>query len=406
MTVYIIRPKTTSVANSLKNLAPRKLTRESRVLQVAEVVKVWQEDPVYQEIKSYLEDSDKIIQYATYSNITGAKVVDIPDDAIEQVRKELESYAFISSNEPIDLIEPNINKASAKNTLSEDDLWHLESISLNLARQNRFIGTGKNITVAVLDTGVEAKHTEIEGKIVESYRLDSISNSSNPIIEDTRYEDTQGHGTHVAGLICGKTVGVAPETKIISGQLIPGGSGTKADLILWLDWLATKPEVSIVNISAGMAEYNPEINDLINCIVGIGMLPVCAIGNKINQPTNTPANCQSSLSVGAIDSNRKVADFSASGKLVVDNHLYEVPYLVAPGQGIYSSVMGGGYEAWDGTSMATPIVSGVAALILEKYRNMTYDALFNMLLDNCLLLNNAQRERQGKGLVQIPTALY
>jgi hypothetical protein len=76
MTIYIIRPQTTSVARSLK-LASRKFTPESRPSQVADVVNFWQEDSGYQEIITYLEDTDKITEYPTYSNITGAKIVDI-----------------------------------------------------------------------------------------------------------------------------------------------------------------------------------------------------------------------------------------------------------------------------------------------------------------------------------------
>ncbi|MEA5549474.1 hypothetical protein VB713_00510 [Anabaena cylindrica UHCC 0172] len=76
MTVYIIRTKTISVARSFK-LASRKFTNESRTSQVAEVVNFWQQDPVYQEITSYLEDTDKITKYSTGANITGSKVVDI-----------------------------------------------------------------------------------------------------------------------------------------------------------------------------------------------------------------------------------------------------------------------------------------------------------------------------------------
>jgi len=79
--------------------------------------------------------------------------------------------------------------------------------------------------------------------------------------------------------------------------------------------------------------------------------------------------------------------------------------LVAPGEGVYSSVQGGGYEAWDGTSMATPIVSGVAALILEKYsKQMNVGQLFDALLNNCKDLGQ-DKERQGKGLVQVTAEL-
>ena len=76
----------------------------------------------------------------------------------------------------------------------------------------------------------------------------------------------------------------------------------------------------------------------------------------------------------------------------------------APGDDVYSSVMGGGYEAWDGTSMATPIVSGVAALVLEKYPDITLADLAEELLSTCEDLD-LPADRQGAGLVQVQTVL-
>ncbi len=141
-----------------------------------------------------------------------------------------------------------------------------------------------------------------------------------------------------------------------------------------------------------------EISDLIDSLLAVGILPVCAVGNDGMNRSDTPANCRGSLSVGAINSNYQVAAFSGSGTIAINNHQYQVPYVVAPGKGVYSSVIGGGYEAWDGTSMATPIVSGVAALILEKYQTITYLDLFDALLSTCKDLG-LDKERQGKGLV-------
>lgn len=399
MTVYIIRPKTTSVARSLK-LASRKFTAESRPSQVAEMVNFWQEDSGYQEITSYLEDSDTITQYPTYSNITGAKVVDVPDEDVEQLHQDLPN-ALILRDRPIELIKPEKSTAVSKTTLTTDDLWHLEAISLVQVRQQGFTGTGKNITIAVLDTGIEATHTALQGKVSASYRLNPRTGEIQPV----PFEDTDGHGTHVAGLICGQEIGVAPETQLISGTLIPGGTGKLSDLFLWLDWLAMQPEVNIVNISAGIPTFIDEISDLIDSLLAVGILPVCAVGNDGMNRSDTPANCRGSLSVGAINSSYQVAPFSGSGTITINNHQYQVPYVVAPGKGVYSSVMGGGYEAWNGTSMATPIVSGVAALILERDPTITYLDLFDALLSNCQDLG-VDKARQGRGLVQIPTTLY
>ncbi len=138
MTVYIIRPKTTSVARSLK-LASRKFTAESRPSQVAEVVNFWQEDSGYQEITSYLEDSDTITQYPTYSNITGAKVVDVPDEDVEQLHQDLPN-ALILRDRPIELIKPEKSTAVSKTTLTTDDLWPLvKEFTNQLLRQGKLL---------------------------------------------------------------------------------------------------------------------------------------------------------------------------------------------------------------------------------------------------------------------------
>jgi subtilisin family serine protease len=88
----------------------------------------------------------------------------------------------------------------------------------------------------------------------------------------------------------------------------------------------------------------------------------------------------------------------------VNNHQYSVPDVVAPGAGVFSSVMGGGYEAWDGTSMATGIVSGLAALILERYPAIRVPDLLDTIMNTSQQLQQVAA-RQGYGLVQVVAAL-
>ncbi|MBD2144772.1 S8/S53 family peptidase [Sphaerospermopsis sp. FACHB-1194] len=423
MGVYIIRPKTTSVARSLK-LASRKFTAESRPSQVAEVVNFWQQDPVYQEINSYLDpfcgsggvireiissskDADTLMEYQNRISITGTKIVDIPDQEIDKVSQDLPN-ALILRDFQIGLIQPERNLTGKKDTINVDDLWHLEAISLITARQQGFTGTGKGITVAVLDSGIDANHPEIRDKIIESYRL----NPRTQEIQTVPFEDTVGHGTHVAGLICGNQVGVAPEAQIINSIMFPNGVCNLSDWISWFNWLALQPEINIVNISAGElslpAGYFELFNSLIDDLIAVGLLPICAVGNEGFNRSRTPGNCKGSLSVGAINNKNKVAYFSGNTTITItnDSQSYNVPYVVAPGESVYSSVLGGGYEAWNGTSMATPIVSGVAALVLEKYnKNISVLNLLDEILTNCKDLG-LDKERQGKGLVQVPKALY
>ena len=90
---------------------------------------------------------------------------------------------------------------------------------------------------------------------------------------------------------------------------------------------------------------------------------------------------------------------TASGTVTAAGHSYKVPDLVAPGEAIYSCDMDGGYDAWDGTSMATPIVSGIAALLLEEDPHITVTDLTEELMERCHDLG-APEDRQGRGLLR------
>ncbi|MFN6558679.1 MAG: S8 family peptidase [Nostoc sp. ChiSLP01] len=420
MSVYIIRPKT-SVAESL-DLASKKFTTESRQPQVEEVVDFWQENTVYKQIERWLEKanaSNQVSIYPHYYGITGATVVEMPDDEAEMMRQELPT-ASILRDRPIKLIQPlrrkSIQQLSREHTLShmtparnlgDRNLpkWHLEHINLIQRRAEGYQLNGEKITVAVLDTGIDSRHQEFQGRVSQSYKM-----NDDGTIEELRVpqnNDTDGHGTHIAGLICGRNIGVAPNTKLIDCLLLPQGIGKLSNLVFWLGWLGLKEQanVNIANISAGIPEYFPLIQELISTLLLIGILPVCAVGNDGFNNHISPGNCKNSLSVGATDSNRQLAFFSGNGRLNINNQLYDVPYLVAPGVEVCSSVPHGGYEALDGTSMATAIASGVAALTLQNNlnnnNNITVGSLINQLRSNCMDLRK-ERERQGAGLIQVP----
>ena len=92
--------------------------------------------------------------------------------------------------------------------------------------------------------------------------------------------------------------------------------------------------------------------------------------------------------------------------MVPNSQSYDVPDLVAPGADVTSCVMGGGYEAWNGTSMATPLVSGVAALIVEKFPNISLADLTDEILSAAVKLPSAPDIRQGRGLLQFPRHIW
>ena len=402
MSIYIVRPKTT-VLGRFPNLATRKLSATSRQEQVKEVAALWEENSTYEEIREWVQDTPEAHKINLLPNpdspeITGTTLVEMSEETAAQMGRELPN-ADILSNQPIELIQPQRQQDTHKHELTSAELWHLEAIELHVQRQNGFKWTGKNVTIAVFDTGIDSTHIELNSKVVEAYRFQVGQPQPQPIAGSG---DTDGHGTHVAGLIGGKTVGVAPEAKLINGVVIPGGVGTEANFLAALKWLSTRLDVQIVNISAGFPEYSEIMSDVVETMLAVGILPICAVGNDGRDRTRSPGNCRGVISVGATNQKKRVAGFSSSGILIEDRHQYRVPSLVAPGEGVYSCVMGGGYEAWEGTSMATPIVSGVAATILEEYPDITIGDIREELLSRCRDLGQPI-ERQGAGIIQIHT---
>lgn len=407
MSLFIVRPKR-RLSQSLA-LAGRSFEPTRRSAQVQEALDLRKSDPVEQEVIRRLK-SMKGVKLLTTSEsdtpVTGTMVVDMSDDlpAEEQAARLREGVpeSLVLSDSPIELIQPVQTRGAKKQAVTARDLWHLKSIGLEAARKRGFKGSGDGVTVAVLDTGIDPSHAELADRLQGAYVFDPTTWRSS---EQKPSQDTNGHGTHVAGLLCGKKVGVAPGAKLLSGVMLPHGVGRVAQFILAFEWAAMRPEVSIVNISAGHRYMSPDVlQTYIDDLLGVGVLPVVAVGNEGRNSTRCPGNCTGVVSVGAITRLRGVWSSSSSGTINAGHHQYNVPNLVAPGHEVYSSVMGGGYDAWSGTSMATPIVSGVAALILQRYPKITVADLLEELLAGCKVLEG-DFARQGKGLIQVKAAL-
>jgi subtilisin family serine protease len=253
------------------------------------------------------------------------------------------------------------------------------------------------VTIAVLDTGIDATHRELDGRVVGGVAFDV----DNQVVTDREPGDTDGHGTHVAGLIAGKSVGVAPGAKLIDGLMIPKRKGTFSAFVQAMEWAAQNPDVQIINVSAGLLGFQPGFDDVVRALLFAGVLPIAAVGNEGRNRTRSPGNYQPLLSVGATAGDGSVAAFSGSGRIQIDHQVYDVPDLVAPGKDVYSSVRGGGYEAWQGTSMSAPIVSGLAALVLERQPDLPVLDVMDVLL-NAATPVPGDPSRAGLGAARLP----
>lgn len=360
-----------------------------------------QNHPLFLEIAEWLADPVNDVRLLSTDvdtvGTTGTKIVSMSPETAHALRLEFPELAVLR-NRPVGLIRPLVDDDGGRSA-PPDDPWHLEAIGLLNARRAGFAGQGQGVTVAVLDTGVDATHPELAHGVTGSAM--AVDMASRGVVAVAPSLDTEGHGTHVAGLICGRRVGVAPAALVRNVIVIPEGRGSTAHFVLALAWAASQPDVQIINLSAGIPGFvDGGMRDAIRDVVALGVFPVVAIGNEGRNNTRSPGNYVESFAVGATTEGGAVAGFSGGGRLVVDHHQYDAPDVVAPGAAISSSVRGGGYESWNGTSMATPIVSGLAALALERYPTLSVHDLRDCIFISCKDLR-LPADRQGSGQIDI-----
>ncbi|MEV7562191.1 S8 family peptidase [Streptomyces sp. NPDC089795] len=207
-------------------------------------------------------------------------------------------------------------------------------------------GDGAGVTAYILDTGIDYAHEEFGGRARSGF--DSVGDGRDGA-------DCLGHGTHVAGTVGGRTYGVAKRVSLVSVRVLGcDGTGTWSAVVAGLDWVADHAEQpAVLNVSLG-GEVSDTVNRAATEVADRGVLPVVAAGNAAKDAcTVSPASADRVFTVGASDDNDERTSFSNFGSCVS---------LYAPGQGVVSALLGGGGVAHDGTSMATPHVTGVAAL--------------------------------------------
>ncbi|MFJ6052381.1 S8 family peptidase [Streptomyces sp. NPDC092307] len=207
-------------------------------------------------------------------------------------------------------------------------------------------GTGAGVTAYILDTGIDYAHEEFGGRARSGF--DSVGDGRDGA-------DCLGHGTHVAGTVGGRTYGVAKGVSLVSVRVLGcDGTGTWSAVVAGLDWVADHAEQpAVLNVSLG-GEASETVNRAATEVADRGVLPVVAAGNSAKDAcTVSPASADRVFTVGASNDKDERTSFSNFGPCVS---------LYAPGQGVVSALLDGGSVAHDGTSMATPHVTGVAAL--------------------------------------------
>ncbi|ELY67809.1 S8 family serine peptidase [Natrinema versiforme] len=244
---------------------------------------------------------------------------------------------------------------------------------------------GEGVRVAVLDTGIDVDHPDLE--LATDDPSDPTYpggwaefNATGQRVAGSTPHDTGTHGTHVSGTVAGgattgTAIGVAPEVELLHGLVLSDTSGSFAQIVAGMEW-AVREDADVINLSLGATGKHSQFIDPVRNARESGAIVVAAIGNEGAETSGSPGNVYESVSVGAVDRNGAVPTFSGGQRVnrtewarAPDDWAappsYVVPDVVAPGVAITSAVPDGGYESMPGTSMATPHVSGTAALLLS-----------------------------------------
>jgi len=306
---------------------------------------------------------------------------------------------------PLDL-NPASVAAAAPPSATQQTTWGLGAIGVATAVS---APTGRGVKVAVLDTGIDFNHPDMGNKVERGVTAVSF-------VTGITEQDVHGHGTHVAGTVCGPRqstggirYGVAPDVDLLVGKVFNNAFRPRAtddDILEGITW-ADEQGARIISMSLSSDRetggdfpvlYETVAQQLLDRAQN-SVLLVAAAGNASDRPLSVvcvqnPAACPSILSVAAVDRNLRIASFSC--KQLDDIGPVDVS---APGVEVYSSFIEGGFEELDGTSMAAPHVSGLAALYLEAEPGLTARQLFERLRTRARMIGDASDF--GAGIVQL-----
>ncbi len=306
---------------------------------------------------------------------------------------------------------------------STNSLMGVNSDAIGATYANNVLNyTGRNVTIAIVDTGIDYTHPDLGGcsqvgpscKVRGGY--DFVNSDPDPM-------DDLGHGTHCAGIAAanGTIKGVAPDASLLAVKVCSPSTCLDSDTMAGIDW-AVANGANIISLSLGSSEQPSEGNDplqmLCDAAVSRGVTIVAAAGNE-GPGTGTIADIAASqnvIAVGADDykgtasaADDTVASFSSRGPMPWGRLK---PEIVAPGVNIYSTVPNGscllcdksGYKTLSGTSMATPHAAGAAALLLEYNRSLTPAQIKSMLMESADNIAGHPFET-GAGLINVSRAI-
>jgi subtilisin family serine protease len=307
--------------------------------------------------------------------------------------------------------------------------WGLEAIRVPEVHAEAPGLKGAGVAIAILDTGIDTNHPDLSKNIKGGYNAIAGKNPQN-------YQDDNGHGTHMAGIIAGRmnrlgVIGAAYQAKIVAVKVLDQyGAGRLSDLINGLGWIRAN-KIRVVNMSLGFSEGSPLLEQAIECLYEAGIVMVASVGNGGNlcahdgggddgggddgggddgggddgggddgcapsqSGVNYPARYSRVIAVAATNGDDKITGYSQSGKVEV-----AAPGGSQSGPRILSTNKGGGYGLGSGTSQAAAHVSGAIALAFQIKPQMSFEEALKALQATAMDLGEPV-ERQGAGLIDV-----
>jgi subtilisin family serine protease len=313
------------------------------------------------QVQAAFEDAGATVEQSIGAIDT--KVVELPAAQMDEAIDSLEESPAVEYVEPEVVLE-------ATDTIPNDDaLWQQQWGPRRVRAQKAWDATrgSPSVVVAVVDTGVDYAHPDLQGLFVDGY--DFVNQDADP-------RDDQGHGTSVAGVIAARTqnregqAGMCWTCKMMPVKVLDAtGSGTTSTIAAGIVWAANHG-AQVINLSLGGAGTTQALADAISFATGNGAVVLAAAGNSGSTTRFYPAAYPDALSVAATTPEDRLYDWSNRGQDWVQ--------VAAPGCDV-APVRGGGYGIFCGTSAATPVASGIAALALSLDPGLSVPRLYQGL---------------------------
>lgn len=323
----------------------------------------------------------------------GVMLGTVDKEGLASLKKEMQGKGTVVLAPSMSIIRP-VEKVALK-TFTDSTTWGIRKMKVpQLWKQGL---TGKGVLVGHLDTGADGSHPALKTAIASFAEFDLLGRKKPGNISPY---DTDDHGTHTAATIAGRSfnkraLGVAPGCDLASAIVIEGGN-VVARILGGMDW-TLGAGVRVLSMSLGLRGWWTNFQAITRILRMRGVLPVFASGNEGAGFTRSPGNYPECLSVGASDKSNRVASFSSSQRFDRPADPL-VPDLVGPGVDVVSAKPGGGFQSMSGTSMATPHITGLAALLLEARPQATVDQLEEAIFGSCKRPATMPEERANRGL--------